>query len=157
MTAIKGIVGLLLAAAAGLAAAATIYKYERPGGELVYSDAPVSGARLLERLDLPAPLPPAQSPVGESLRGRSELAETRGAELDAADARIKQAAQALKDAEERQRKGLEPRPGERLGRVGGGSRLAPSYFTRQQDNAVEVDTARANLDEAYRLRNAARD
>jgi hypothetical protein len=41
--------------------------------------------------------------------------------------------------------------------VGGKSRLAPSYFDRQQNNAADVDAARAALDEAYRLKNAVRE
>jgi hypothetical protein len=40
--------------------------------------------------------------------------------------------------------------------VGGNSRLSESYFERQQVLANEVDMARARLDEATRLRNAAR-
>lgn len=155
MTAIKGILALLLAGASALAAADTIYKYERDG-RTVYSDSPVKGAKLVERIDLPAPPPAVQAPRGEP-RGASELAETRAAELDAADAQIREAARVLKEAEARQQQGTEPLPGERLGKVGGGSRLAPSYFNRQQDNAADVDAARANLDEAYRLRNQVRE
>src|SRR5262249_39081477 len=86
-----------------------------------------------------------------------DLASSRTAELDEADTRIKAAAQALKEAEERRQEGIEPLPGERLGTAGGKSRLAPKYFTRQRDNAADVDAARANLDEAYRLRNDVRD
>ena len=156
MTAIKGILALLLAGASALAAADTIYKYERDG-RMVYSDSPVKGAKLIERIDLPAPPPPVQAPRAEPRGGMSELAETRAAELNAADEQIKEAARVLKEAEARQQQGIEPLPGERLGKVGGGSRLAPSYFNRQQDNAADVDSARANLDEAYRLRNQVRE
>jgi len=156
MTAIKGILALLLAGASALAAADTIYKYQRDG-RTVYSDSPVKGAKLVERIDLPAP-PPAVSPArGETGGSVSDLAETRAAELAAADAQIKEAARVLKEAEARQEQGAEPKPGERLGTAGGNSRLAPSYFSRQQDNATEVDMARARLDEAYRLRNQVRE
>ena len=156
MTAIKGILALLLAGASAMAAADTIYKYERDG-RMVYSDSPVKGAKLLERIDLPAPPPAVQAPRAEPRGGMSELAETRAAELNAADEQIKEAARVLKEAEARQQQGIEPLPGERLGKVGGGSRLAPGYFNRQQDNAADVDAARANLDEAYRLRNQVRE
>ena len=156
MTAIKGILALLLAGASAMAAADTIYKYERDG-RTVYSDSPVKGAKLLERIDLPAPPPPVQAARAEPRGGMSELAETRAAELNAADEQIKEAARVLKEAEARQQQGIEPLPGERLGKVGGGSRLAPGYFNRQQDNAADVDAARANLDEAYRLRNQVRE
>ena len=157
MTAIKGIAALLLAASTGLAAGETIYKYERADGRIVYSDAPEKGGKLVERLDFPAPPPARAAARGEPRAGLSELAETRSEQLDAADARIREAAQALQTAEARQQQGAEPLPGERLGKVGGGSRLAPSYFSRQQDDAADVDAARANLEEAYRLRNEVRD
>jgi hypothetical protein len=157
MTAIKGIVALLLAAGTAGAQAQTIYKYQRPDGEIVYSDSPVKGAKPIGQID-PEPAPAASQPAqGEVPPRAPDLAERRSAALDDADARIKAAAQALKEAEERQQKGAEPLPGERLGNAGGNSRLAPRYFSRQQDNAADVDAARANLDEAYRMRNEARD
>src|SRR5882672_3655679 len=154
MTAIKGIVALLLAAGVTGAQAQTIFKYQRPDGEIVYSDSPVKGAKRVGEVD-PAPAPAAAQ--AEVPRRAPDLAERRSAALDDADARIKAAARALKEAEERQQKGIEPTPGERLGNAGGNSRLAPRYFSRQQDNAADVDAARASLEEAYRLRNEARD
>ncbi len=157
MTAIKGIVALLLATGTAGAQAQTIYKYQRPDGEIVYSDSPVKGAKPIGQID-PEPAPAASQPAqGEAPPRAPDLAERRSAALDDADARIKAAAQALKEAEERQQKGTEPLPGERLGNAGGNSRLAPRYFSRQRDNAADVDAARANLDEAYRMRNEARD
>ena len=157
MTAIKGIVALLLAAGVTGALAQTIFKYQRPDGEIVYSDSPVEGAERVGQVD-PAPAPAApQAAQSEAPRRAPDLAERRSAALDDADARIKAAARALKEAEERQQEGIEPMPGERLGNAGGNSRLAPRYFSRQQDNAADVDAARANLEEAYRLRNEARD
>jgi len=158
MTAIKGIVALVLATCMAAAAADTVYKYQRPDGKVVYSDAPVRGAKLIGRFEL-VPVPAATgSSRGEPPRGPADATtDRRGLALDEADARIKDADQALKDAQERQQQGVEPRPGERLGIAGGHSRLSPAYFARQQDNAADVDAARANLDEAYRLRNEVRE
>lgn len=158
MTAIKGIVALVLATCMAAAAAETVYKYERPDGKVVYSDAPVRGAKLIGQFELvPAPVS-AEPSRGEPPRRPADASgERRELALDAADAGIKAADQALKDAQERQQRGVEPLPGERLGLVGGHSRLGPAYFARQRDNAADVDSARANLDEAYRLRNEARD
>jgi hypothetical protein len=153
MTAIKGIVALLLVAAPALAAAETIFKYRRPDGRIVYSDSTVKGAKRIGVLDLP--VPPPSVPRSEP-RFSSEVAVTRRADLAAADAEIREATLALRNAEERQTQGVEPLPGERLGMVGGNSRLSESYFERQQVLANEVDMARARLDEATRLRNAAR-
>src|SRR5215472_12436119 len=154
MTAIKGIVTLLLIAAPTLAAADTIFKYQRPDGRIVYSDSTVKGAKRIGVLDMPAP-PPAVPRVEP--RFSSELAETRRAELAEADAEIREATRVLREAEDRQKQGVEPLPGERLGMVGGNSRLSEAYFSRQQDLATEVDMARARLNEAFRLRNHARE
>src|SRR5262249_32896842 len=133
MTAIKGIVALLLVAPPALAAADTIFKYQRPDGRIVYSDSTVEGAKRIGVLDLPTPPPVVARP-----RFSSEVAVTRRAELAAADAEIREATLALRNAEERQKQGVEPLPGERLGMVGGNSRLTESYFERQQALAEEV-------------------
>jgi hypothetical protein len=158
MTAIKGIVALILATGMAAAAAETVYKYERPDGKVIYSDSPVQGAKLIGQFELvPAPAS-TQSSRGEPPRRPADAtADRRGLALDAADERIKAADQALKDAQERQQQGVEPLAGERLGIVGGRTRLAPDYFARQRGNAADVDAARANLDEAYRLRNEVRE
>jgi hypothetical protein len=114
----------------------------------------VKGAKLIGQFDL-VPSPPAEP--APPPKNADEVADRRGAALDEADAQIKAADRALTEALERQQKGMEPLPGERLGNAGGHSRLAPSYFARQQDYAADVDAARAALDEAYRLKNAVRD
>jgi hypothetical protein len=160
MTAIKGIVALVLATGAGLAAAETVYKYQRPDGRVIYSDSPVEGAKLIGQFEL-VPAPAAPGPAhGEPVRrpaATGDTAERRALAVEAADARIKAADQALKDAQERQQQAVEPLPGERLGNVGGFSRLAPEYFERQRAAAAEVEAARTELDEAYRARNEARE
>ena len=161
MTAIKGIVALALVTACGLAAAETVYKYERPDGKVIYSDSPVPGARLIGRFELvpaPAPAEPVRAEPPRRPSDADEAAERRVLAIDAADARVKAADQALRDALERQQQAFEPLPGERLGNAGGTtSRLAPGYFARQREAAAAVDAARAGLDEAYRLRNEVRE
>jgi len=62
MTAIKGIVALLLATGTAGAQAQTIYKYQRPDGEIVYSDSPVKGAKPIGQID-PEPAPAASQPA----------------------------------------------------------------------------------------------
>ena len=109
MTTIKGIVVLALALAPMLSAADTVYKYQRPDGKVVYSDVPLRGAKLIGRFEL-VPLPPPQGGVRRDRSRQSEdlagdRAEQRARALDAADAEIKAAEQALKDAEERQQAG----------------------------------------------------
>jgi len=159
MTMIKGIVAVLLAASPVLAAAETVFKYQRPDGTLVYSDSRVKNAKLIARLDLPPAPPAADLADGDSPRRPASKAdeERRALALDEAYSQIEGAEQALKKAEERQQRGVEPLPGERLGNAGGHSRLSPEYFARQRAIAAEVDAARADLDEAYRLRNDLRE
>jgi hypothetical protein len=159
MTTIKGIVALALATGLTTAAAETVYKYERPDGKVIYSDSPVQGAKLIGQFEL-VPAPVSAHPDRGEPRPvpADESAERRAAALDAADARIKAADQALKDALERQQQAFEPLPGERLGNVGGGtSRLTEEYFARQRAAAAAVDAARAELDAAYRVRNEVRE
>jgi len=161
MTTIKGIVVLAFALAPMLAAADTVYKYQRPDGKVLYSDVPLRGAKLIGRFELVPVPPPAKAGPARSARGAAkdpdELARQRVEDLDAADAAIKAAEQSLKEALERQQAGVEPLAGERLGNVNKRSRLTPVYFDRQQALAAEVAAARARLDEAYRQRNALRD
>ena len=161
MTAIKGLLALLFATAVASAAADTVYKYQRPDGKVIYSDSPVEGAKLIGRFDLvPAPASPGPERAEPPRRAASgsDTVEHRGEALDAADARIKAADQSLKDALERQQQAVEPLPGERLGNAGGtNTRLAPEYFARQRAVTAEVEAARAELDDAYRARNQARE
>jgi hypothetical protein len=165
MTPIKGLVALVLALAPAFAAADTVYKYQRPDGTVVYSDVPLRGAKLIGRFVLiPVPPPPKAEPARPgrgAITDPNEIARQRVQDLDAADAAIKAADQSLKEALERQQAGVEPQPGERLGIVGGHSvgrsRLTPDYFERQRAMAVEVDAARARLEEAYRQRNEVRE
>ena len=104
MTTIKGIVALAFALAPVLAVADTVYKYQRPDGKVVYSDVPLRGAKLIGRFEL-VPLPPRGGARGDAAPGSADISrrtERRISALDAADADIKAAEQALKDAEERQ-------------------------------------------------------
>src|SRR6266571_500262 len=136
MTPIKGLVALVLALAPALAAAETVYKYQRPDGSTLYSDVPLRGAKLIGRFEL-VPVPPAKAGPAGPERGAAkdpdELARQRVQDLDAADAAIKAAEQSLKEALERRQTGVEPLAGERLGNIDGrSSRLGPQYFERQQ-------------------------
>jgi hypothetical protein len=82
--------------------------------------------------------------------------QDRGSTLERAYQEVLAARKLLQEAEERRQAGIEPLPGERLAIVGGGSRLGPEYFARQEQLAKEVDQARAKLDDAYRRWNEVR-
>jgi hypothetical protein len=88
MTPIKGLVALVLALAPALAAAETVYKYQRPDGSTLYSDVPLPGAKLIGRFEL-IPAPPAAGaepsrPAPGSGIDPNELARRRVQNLDAA-------------------------------------------------------------------------
>ena len=82
--------------------------------------------------------------------------QDRGAALDRAYDEVLVARKLLLEAEERRQAGTDPLPGERLGIAGGGSRLSPAYFARQEQLGKDVDEARARLDKAYRRWNEVR-
>jgi hypothetical protein len=82
--------------------------------------------------------------------------QDRGAALDRAYEAVLTARKQLQEAEDRRLAGIEPLPGERLGIAGGGTRLGPEYFARQEKLAKDVGEARARLDEAYRRWNDVR-
>lgn len=72
----------------------------------------------------------------------------RHAALERAYAELVAARQALLRAEAERELGIEPAAGERLGIVGGGSRLAPEYWERQKRLEEDVALAHARLDKA---------
>lgn len=82
--------------------------------------------------------------------------QDRRSALDRAYEEILTARKNLQEAQARQKAGVEPLPGERLGIAGGGTRLGPDYFARQEQLEKEVQEARERLDEAYRRRNEVR-
>jgi hypothetical protein len=82
--------------------------------------------------------------------------QDRRAELERAYEEILVAQKMLRAAESRRDEGAEPLPGERIGVAGGGSRLAPEYFARQEALEKDVGAARARLDQAYRRWHEAR-
>jgi hypothetical protein len=159
ITAIKGIVALAAALAPLAWAADIVYKYRRPDGSVVYTDAPLPGARLIGRYQL-LPREPAGASEGAAPRGAAdpdEQARQRSFSLQEVDERIKAGELALKEAQDRQQAGVEPLEGERIANVQRGSRFRPEYFARQKQLADEVQRAQIELDEAYRQRSELRD
>jgi len=80
----------------------------------------------------------------------------RASRLDAADAEVRAARQALDAAKARLEQCAKPLAGERSATAFGTSRLNDGYFARQQALQAEVDRAQARLDAAYRARNDAK-
>jgi hypothetical protein len=83
-------------------------------------------------------------------------AQPGGSELDRTYDELLAAQTALQKAEAARELGVEPQPGERLGIVGGGSRLSDEYWERQKRLEEDVERGRKRLDEAIARWNAVR-
>lgn len=142
-----------LACTAGAAHAQRVFKYVMPNGQVVYSDKPVPGGRLVDEL---APAPPVDPAAAQQRQENTEdrrdalrerLAE-RESQIQRAQADLNEARARLAAAERQLEQGKEPLPGERTGNVGGGSRLNEMYWQRQSANEAAVAQARAEVQRA---------
>ena len=137
------------------AGAQTVYKYTDPKGGTVYTDDPKAAPGQVQRLELPREGNVASTPRPAQLSAadRQTLgdAQRRAAALDRATDDIIAASRALREAEERRERGVEPLEGERAGR-----RFRPEYWQRRQAEEQGVAAARARLDDALARRNALR-
>ena len=148
---------LILAAALALAGSAAaqqpVYKYTDQG-RTVYTDDPKAGngkAQPVEagQVSVTPALP--QGTVSRTDRQLLDDSAKRAAALDKATGDIVVAWQALRNAQERRDKGVEPLEGERQGR-----RFRPEYWQRQGQLQADVAAAQAQLDDALARRNALR-
>lgn len=148
-------------------AAADLYRWVDAEGRVAYGDRPPASATQVERRgDLREDNPPAAAVAPGPARARiepaAEAAEVRArvrdrlAALDEAQTGLVQAQRDLERARQARDAGAEPLPGERLGMKGGGSRLGPAYFERQQRLEEDVRRAQARLDAAAAAKNALR-
>jgi hypothetical protein len=122
------------------------YRSVMPDGRIVVGDKPEPGAKESQRLPLQpanpvrsiAPSPTAPSPAAGAPAASNTEDEVRKAQadLDAAKAALES--------------GREPLPGERLGTVGGKSRLTDDYFDRIKRLEGTVAAAQKRLDQARR-------
>ncbi|HEY4999744.1 MAG TPA: DUF4124 domain-containing protein [Usitatibacter sp.] len=137
-----------------------IYKSVAGDGSVTYSQVPAAGARQATSIDVET-LTPAQRRAALLLRSREEKADQALADslarLDGpwrrADKEIHDANEALTHAEAALQAGRMPRTGERLGNVGGGTRLTEAYFRRLAELDDRVRMAKEQLDRAYEARN----
>jgi hypothetical protein len=135
--------------------AQTVYKYQMPDGRILYSTEVQPQGKLLETIK-PAPAPASGNarPPPTSDGGRSAQ---RVADLEAADAEVKEASRALAEARKRQEAGIEPEEGERVGTVRAGrGRAREEYLERQRELQDAVDAAQKRLDAAYKRLNELR-
>jgi hypothetical protein len=146
-------VATALGVAATLAHAQQVFKYVLPNGQIVYSDKPVPGGRLVDEIAPPppttaAPPTPRQEQLQDQRNALRERISDRDREFERAQASLQEARVRLETAERSLMTGKEPLPGERTGNVGGGSRLNESYWQRQAANEAQVAQARADVRQA---------
>lgn len=135
--------------------AQAVYKYTDGKGGTVYTDDPKSAPGKARRVDIP-PRPESSGAAPQTHLSESDQrllgdAQRRTAELDRATDDIIAASRALREAQDRRERGIEPHEGERQGR-----RFRPEYWQRRQAEEREVEVARARLDDALARRNALR-
>ena len=142
----------LVFAVQGVAAQAP-KKYVMPDGSTVYSDKPVPGGKLVGEVAVPPLLDraaveatrkreaeratQADKLVGERLKGQAQDRKR----IEEATARLEQARRQLEA-------GRAPKPGERIGTAGGGSRFTDEYVARQRLNEQAVKQAEEELQKA---------
>lgn len=147
--------------AAHAAQAQTVYRSVMPDGSIVYGDKAVQGARDAREIELPPPPalepePAAQKPAGPARMAADPVPPT-GMTLDAAQAEVVRATQALDRVRAAQVSGREPLAGETAGTaIPGRTRHTDAYELRQKALADAVDAAQKRLDAALERRNALR-
>jgi predicted YcjX-like family ATPase len=96
-----------------------------------------------------AQTPPAAAPSAPQSESTSQT-------LDRAYAAYVEANRRFETAQKRVAEGRESLPGERAGLAGGGSRLRPEYYERQEKLKQDLEAARAGLEDARGRWNALR-
>ncbi|MEO8040538.1 MAG: DUF4124 domain-containing protein [Betaproteobacteria bacterium] len=145
-------------------ASADVYKNVMPDGRIIYSDAPVKGARKSQAVEVPPPPSEADQQKAmqrarENQRKKNELEtrnEDRRQQFDDAEARVKNARTALAAAQLALDQGRTPLPGEFVGMAGGGARPSESYLQRVAALEQAVESAKKELDDALRAVNQAK-
>ena len=140
----------LLASAAALAQ--PVYKSTMPDGSVVYSEKPAPGAARVETIQ-PAPTSGLGGLTGEEKARAAQSERDRAAAAAStaqAERELDAARKELRQAEAAREAGKDPLPNERMGIVGGGSRLTEAYHARQKALEDAVDAARKRVSDAER-------
>jgi hypothetical protein len=125
---------------ASVATGQALYKSTMPDGKVTYGEKPVPGAKKVETIEPP----PAKTGVTPITPGEKRI-ERAPREAAPPQAELAQARQNLQKAQAAAEAGKEPLPGERIGSVGGNSRLTDAYFERQKSLELALDSARKRV------------
>lgn len=122
---LRTLIAIAMLAGAASVYGQTIYKYRGADGRTVYSSERLRGLELIETLEYVPPPPQAQQPgAAESARQAEERIRRHIEDLNFAWDEVRDAQQALADAEARQRAGVEPLESEPTS-IAGPARPAP--------------------------------
>ena len=136
-----------------------VYKYTGPNGVTVYTQAlpenhPPGEVTTITIKTLPVEQQRAALRMLDAMQRETDTSiEKQRSKLDKADQKINDAISKLQHAEAELQSGSVPTGADRIGKVGGGSRLRESYFQRVQKLQRAVDKAKLELEQAYRQRN----
>lgn len=137
----------------------TVYKYTGPNGVTVFSQSLPENYRpaavtTITIKTLPVEQQRAAIRMMDAMQSQVDVTiHKQQSKLAAADREINVAIKNLQQAESDLQSGSVPTGGDRIGKVGGGTRLRESYFLRVEKLQRAVDHAKAILDQAYRKRN----
>jgi hypothetical protein len=144
------------ALAASFAYAQTVFRSEMPDGSVVYGDKPAPGAKEVKKITLPPSniLTTPRQTAPPSTPTPAPAAKKPAA--DTPDAQVVRAEEELRAAQAALEAGRDAREGERVGMVGGNSRLSEAYFERIRSLEAAVAAAQKKLEDAYERRRYAR-
>ena len=140
--------------------AETIYKWRGNDGTVTYSQSAPADADpgRVEKIDVETLSPAQHRAALRWLWAEEHKADAGVRKLEAAwnhaDAQVKSALGELRKGEAALAAGRAPRPGERLGTVGGGSRLTQAYFDRLHALEMRVEREKQRLDLSYQQRDS---
>lgn len=137
--------------------AQVVYKSTMPDGKVIYAEKPVPGAKRVDKIEPPpaktgmtALTPEEKARAEQAAKARAEQQAKERAAAEAKQVDLEAARKQLQQAQAARDKGKEPLPGERLGIVGGGTRLTEAYHARQKTLDEAVQAARKRVEEAQR-------
>ncbi|MGA7594348.1 MAG: DUF4124 domain-containing protein [Gallionella sp.] len=140
-------------------AGAIVYKYTAPNGVTVYTQAlpeshPPGAVTTITIETLPVEQQRAALRMLDAMQRETDSGiDKQNSKLVKADRKINDAIGVLQHAEAELQSGSEPTGTDRIGKVGGGTRLRQSYFQRVEKLQRAVDKAKRELEQAYRQRN----
>ena len=136
-----------------LPASAEVYRSTDANGNVTYSDKQPVNAVQEETIKLPAG--PSPEEIAASKAREQEIQQAAESADSSVEQRmnvraelktsLEQSKTSLQAAEEALANGQEPLPGERLGKVGGGTRLSDAYWNRIHKLELDVEQAQRQV------------